>query len=267
MLSPPSPDPQNQEHPKSRVSLSLNLKWVCLLLLVVIGVMLFLWKPWNTKANERTIDVVGQATVRALPDEYVFSPQYEFKNSDRAKAIKQLTDQSDKVVAGLKKLGVADSKIKTNASGYKNYEYSNSGANTENTVYALNIRVVVESKDLADKIQNYLLTTDPTGTITPQANFSDAKRKEVESQARAEAAKDARSKADELAKNTGFKLGKVKSLNLGNGFDSGPLPYGVTELANPNPNAPVSDSYQPKQSIQPGENELHYSINVTYYIR
>ncbi len=54
-----------------------------------------------------------------------------------------------------------------------------------------------------------MVTTAPTGQVSPRPNFSDAKRKELESKARDEATKDARAKADQSARNLGFKVGKI----------------------------------------------------------
>jgi uncharacterized protein YggE len=110
---------------------------------------------------------------------------------------------------------------------------------------------------MAQKVQDYLLTTSPSGTISPYSAFSTEKRKELESQARDEATIDAREKAEQSAENLGFKLGKVKSIEDQSGFG------GVIPLDTP---ATMEDSARSSLSVQPGENEITYTVRVVYYL-
>ena len=130
----------------------------------------------------------------------------------------------------------------------------------DDTIYNLNLTITVSDKDLAQKVQDYLLTTGPSGQVTPQPGFSESKRKELEDKARDEATKDARSKAEQIAKNTGAKLGKVQSIQDGGNLGQ-PVP-----LIYEDKSVSSSDSKQSLQ-IQPGENELRYTVSVSYYLR
>lgn len=121
--------------------------------------------------------------------------------------------------------------------------------------------MIVRSKDQAQKIQNYLTTTAPSGQVSPQGTFSDSKRKELEDKAREEATRDARDRAERSAQNLGFKIGKVKAVSDGAGFN-GPIPE-RRDVMTTDMRAP-SDASLP---VQPGENELNYSVAVTYYLR
>src|SRR5690242_20000979 len=103
---------------RQRMSLSLDYRIVCLLLLAAIAAMLFIWKPWHKATTDRTIEVTGQATITAKPDEFIFSPTYQFENADKQAALAQLTAKSNEIVTKLKSLGVADSKIKTNSDSW-----------------------------------------------------------------------------------------------------------------------------------------------------
>lgn len=213
--------------------------------------------------DTRTVRVTGEATLKATPDEYLFYPSYNFTNPDKDAALKELTAKSDEITAGLKKVGVADSKIKSNSSGYDTPVYLESQPiRKENATYQLQLTVTVDNKELAQKVQDYLVSTSPTGGVSPQASFSDKKRKELENQARDQATKDARSKADQQAKNLGFKVGKVQSVEDGSGFD-GVHPFSRNG-AEP---AIAEDSASSSLAVQPGENELNYSVTVVYTIR
>jgi uncharacterized protein YggE len=245
-------------NPTRKLQFSLDPRLVIAGLLVVIAAMLIIWKPWSDAGtSSRTVEVTGEATITAKPDEYVFTPSYQFQNADKAAALAALTKKSDEVVAKLKSLGVDDSKIKTSSSGYDMpvyYDDSNKEAS-----YNLQLTVTVADLDLAQKVQDYLLTTSPTGSVSPQASFSDKKQKELDAQARSEATKDARSKGERMAENLGFSLGKVKSVEDASGFgEIYPLQRGAAVTAED-----ASSSFM----IQPGENDLTYSVTVTYFIK
>ncbi len=239
---------------KSSFTLKLDYRVVIVVLLVVIAGMLAVWRPWIA-TGERTIDVTGTATVTAEPDEFVFYPSYEFTGADKAALLSSLGTKSSEIVAKLKDLGVADSKIKTNSSGYDYPVYKDS---TSTPTYTLSFTVTLDNKELSQKVQDYLVTTSPSGSVSPQATFSDAKQKELESKARDEASKDARAKAEQSAKNLGFSVGAVKSVN-----DSGGFGTVFPMYANSAQDMAVSSG---KLTVQPGENDLNYTVTVTYFV-
>lgn len=249
----------NPESSNSKISVSFDYRWLIGLLIVIIGVMLILWKPWNAQidANSRTVEVTGQTKLTAVPDEFVFYPTYQFKNADRDAALADLSKKSDEIVAKLKGLGVADNKIKTNSDGY-DYPIYQSDEKTTPT-YTLRLTVTVGERGLAQKVQNYLVSTSPTGAVSPQANFSDTKREELESQARDEATKKARAKAEQSAKTLGFSLGAVKTVQDGTGFGGAFPAMGR--------GAELDVAQDSKLQLQPGENDLTYSVTVTYFLK
>lgn len=260
-------DPKDSA-PKTRKSFSLTFdyRFVIGVLLVVIVGMLAFWRPWEFRAdvNARTVSVTGEAKVTAVPDEFVFSPSYTFKNADKDAALKELTAKSDEIVKKLKELGVADNKIKTNSDGYSMPEYyieDVARPTREVPTYTLFMTITVSDKEKAQKVQDYLVTTAPTGAVSPQPTFSDAKRKELEGKARDEATKEARAKADQSAKNLGFKVGAVKSVSDGSGFGD------YYPLLESGMGAAKDIASSSKLSLQPGENDLSYQVKVVYYIK
>ncbi len=242
---------------KVNISLSLIYKSVIIFLMLIIVVMLAVWMPWSRNSESRTISVSGESTIMAEPDRYIFSPNYEFKNKDESVSLNQQSEKSNEIITKLKGLGVKDSDIKNNSSGYSTGQMSPVSPD-DDTIYNLSLTITVSDKDLAQKVQDYLLTTGPSGQVTPQPGFSESKRKELEDKARDEATKDARSKAEQIAKNTGAKLGKVQSIQDGGNLGQ-PVP-----LIYEDKSVSSSDSKQSLQ-IQPGENELRYTVSVSYY--
>lgn len=247
---------------KSKMNINVDLRFISLVLLLCIIGMLAVWRPWAVSAinSSRTISVEGQATVNAVPDEYVFMPTYEFKDADKDTALAALSVKSDAVIKELKKLGVASSKIKANSDGYNYPEFyldKDSGQNT----YTLRLTIKTSGKELVQKVQDYLVTTAPLGQVSPQASFSTTARKSLEDKARDDAASNAREKADRTAKNLGFKIVRVKSIEDNNSY-GGPTPLMSTMAAGED-----AASSRSSLEVQPGENELIYSVKVVYFIR
>lgn len=240
----------------------LNYKLIAHILLAVVIVMLLLWKPWDqVSSTDRTVTVTGTATLRAEPDLFAFSPMYEVKNADKDAGNAAIANKVNEVVAGVKALGVADKDIKNNASAYGQNFYQD-----ENNTYVYNatIEVSVSSKDMAQKVEDYLATTGPTGQITPYGQFSDEKRKELEDEARDQANDDARSKADKSAKSLGYKIGRVKSVEDGAGFSGGPVPMDNIRTMQLDAGAAA---LRPAIGLQPGQEEITYTVTVAYYVK
>lgn len=256
-----APENTPEQSKSNKISLNLDARLIIVALLLVIVGMFAAWRPWQAKttAQDRTISVTGEAKLQATPDQFVFSPSYEFKNADKATALAALSAKSDQIVAKLKALGVADSQIKTNSNGGNSYyPYYTFDAST-GYVYTLNLTITVNDKQLAQKVQDYLVTTTPTGEVSPRADFSTAKRKQLESQARDQATKEARAKADQSSRNLGFSIGKVKSVTDGGGFGN------IMPMLDSGASSPKSSGTS--LSVQPGQNELEYSVTVVYYLK
>ncbi|MBA3758051.1 SIMPL domain-containing protein [Candidatus Saccharibacteria bacterium] len=247
----------------NRINLSVDLRVIIGVLLAIIVAMLIMWMPWQNAENDNeTITVTGEALVKAEPDQYIFYPSYQFTNVDKTAAINAANAKSQDLTTKLKELGIADNKIKTDINGYKNQPFE--GNTNQDYIYSLQLTVTLESRDKAQTIQDYLVTTGPENNVTPQGSFSETKQNELESQARDEATKDARAKADQSANNLGFKLGRVKAVEDGAGFGNPvPLLEGRGIALDSTAQKPESTNV----NIMPGENELRYSVTVTYYVR
>lgn len=252
----------NDSSYKPKTSLSIDYRIITIILLLTIFTMLALWKPWQATKSDvnRIITVTGESTLKAEPDEYVFYPSYEFKSSDKEVALTKQSEKNQQLIEGLKKLDVPESNIKNSSNGY-GYDYD--WINTDETTYTLSLIVTVQNKDTAQKVQDYLITTQPQGQITPRSNFSENKRKSLESQARDMATKDAHTKAEQSAKNSGTNLGKVQSIKEGNGFGE------VMPIASYDTRTAGENELSAKNlfSVNPGQNDLNYSVTVTYYLK
>lgn len=250
------------------MTINFNLKAetiykVLVVVLLTAILSLALWgKPWESSsvdANTRKITVTGEATVTAEPNEYTFSPYFRESSTDKEQLREDLVSKANEVVEKLKELGVEEKDIVVDASSY-DYWYWDDGEEGTMTV-SIQIKVT-DNKDLVQEVQDYLVTTDSKGQLTPRGAFSEDRRKELDDEAYNKAAEDARAKAEARAKIFDAKLGKVISIDQAYAslFDD----YGYDLI-----NASVSLDSEAGQSLPvlQGENEYRQSVNVVYEIK
>ena len=246
------------------MTLSIDLRLICLLLVVALLACLALWRPWTSAASSynRTIEVSGEATLKAAPDEYTFNPNYQFDTETKAAALADLTKKSNEVIAGLKQLGIKDSMIKTDSNGNENPSFPEFGSSKVS--YNLQLTITVDDESLVQKVQDYLVTTSPTGSVSPNATFSEKTRKSLERKGRTAATADARKKADQSAQELDFEVQKVKSISDTGHNTPGIYPVTKQDIAE---DAATTQISQPSIGVQSGQNELTYVVTVVYYIK
>ena len=240
----------------SKLTIRMSWSFVCALLLIANAVTIYLWKPWNSVSEQRKITITGEALLKATPDEYVLTPYFEYTDADKTKAMKQLTEQAAAVTAKLKELGVKDEQIKSTTSSYDTYNYPSTTTTDKTQLY---YTITLSSKDIAQKVQDYLITLNPKGQISPQASFSESKRKELDAQAREKAIDDAKAKATKMAEQLKVRIGKVITVN--DGISDGPIAYGVAL------DAKTSSAEASSMPIQTGQDEYRYSVSIEYEVK
>lgn len=237
-------------------------KWLQFVMTVAVLGLLLWSQPWKgsgaASGTTRKITVSGEATIKAEPDEFLFSPYFEGKGTDQTALKKELNDKANAAVAKLKELGIEDSKIKVDSSSY-DYWFYEPGQEGSLTV---SLQVTVSDKAKAQEVQDYFTTLDLKGQLTPQATFSKSKQKELESQATDEASKDAKAKAEKQASLVGAKVGKVIEISQGS-MGGYPMPMMATGEAN----AKDADLRVSSLPVMPGENEFSWSVSVTYELK
>lgn len=248
---------------KTKLNLSIDLRLISLLLLAALVTSLALWRPWTSSnsASDRIIEVNGEAILKDTPDEFSFNPSYQFDTDTKEIALAGISKKSAEVIDGLKKLGVKSNRIKADSNGFENSSFPSYGGSKVS--YSLSITVLVDDPELVQKVQDYLVSTSPSGSVTPYTSFSETKRKSLESKGRTTAIKDARKKADQTAEELGFKVGKVKSIS-----DTGQSNGDVFPLAKPSiaSDSQMTDKETQSINVEPGQNELSYSVTIKYYI-
>lgn len=243
------------------VTIKLSWRSVAAILLATNIISIIMWQPWNTTpTTARKITVSGEAVIEAVPDEYVITPYFEYTNADRAVATDELTKQSTAITTKLKELGVKDEQIKSSTNGYDKYSYTDAGTTT-NTLQ-LQYTITLSDKDMAQKVQDYLLTLKPKGQISPVVTFSENKRKELEEQVRAKAIDDAKAKAEKTAAQLGSKVGKAVNVSDGAGYGM-PMPVAYGSVGTMEARLDTSASVP----VQEGQDKFRYSVSVEYELK
>lgn len=173
------------------------------------------------------------------------------QNSVNAKT-KTLTDE-------LKKLGIKEADIKTtNYSVYPEYNYESRPARI--TAYRVSVNYEVKVRDF-EKVNEVLVKATDVGANTIgniAFEVNDETKNEKLNEARAEAVKVARQKAEGLSKAAGISLGKLLNISESQGTEPRPI-YALKEG--------VGSSTPVQPDIQPGETELSVTVTLSFEIR
>jgi uncharacterized protein YggE len=243
----------------STINIKLNAWLIVLVLLCVIGGMLAFWQPWRSTSStvDRTISVTGTSKIKSESDQYVFNPYFE---SDNLEAIKKLNID---VVQKIKDTGVVEAKIKTSTSTWDKYAPAPAVMYPEQNLKVVNsfqLNVIVNNKELAQKVQDILVEAKPKGQISPSAEFSEEKQKQLKDQASIISLNDAKKQAETKAQVFGQKIGKVIKIDEQPTSPFYPVAYDTARSAS-------LTSGQKSIPIQAGENEFSYSSSVVFELK
>lgn len=243
-----TPEPQ----PKKERKLVLTLSWklLSIVLIILLAGLTIYTRPWEINtSNPRTLEITGETRIKRAPDSFVFSPTYE---ADSQEAINAKTIE---VVNALKELGLGDAGIQTQVSNYENY-----GPNGPDGTfrYSSYMTLAVEDKELAQKIQDYLVSSGATGQVTPTSGFTNDTKKALRDEALTLAVEDAKKRAEQTANNLGVKVVKVIKI------DEPAESYEVYPIASYDSTALKEGSSLP---INAGESEYPFSVKVVFEIR
>ena len=233
-------------------TITINWAWVGVYVLL-ISILGFNVYATYSRGEPRSISVEGVSTIKAEPDSFVFHPQFAVKSVDQAEAKKLLAAKSREVIDKLKSLGLDDKAIKLDASQYDTYSIKGM-PEPDRPQTQLSLTITAKDKSMAQKVQDYLASTDATGQLTPQPTFSEAKREQLQKEAETKAVANARDKADTLAKNLGAKRGQV--ITVDNAGEH-PQAYPTMSLAQ-------DSTARSSLPVQPGTNEFVYRITVKF---
>jgi len=176
----------------------------------------------TTKTNLFSVSGEGKAT--GIPDTARLSIGVTKTASTVGAAQEQTNTATNKVIADLKSLGVAEKNIKTtNYSVNPNYDFDRGVQNITGYTVVQTLEVNITPIDIANKAID-AATTDGANLVGGIIfTFDEKTKKDLENKARTEAVKMAKEKAQSLSSATGIRLGKIVDVQESNGFEPRPI--------------------------------------------
>lgn len=220
--------------------------------------------------SRNTITVSGTGKVYAKPDLALATFSITTEAKTVAQAMSENTEKMNAVIKFMKEQGVEDKDLKTTDFNiYPRYEYVK--ASIEIWPYPEGKRVLVgyeviqslevKIRDMA-KIGTIIQgATDEGANQVGNLQFTIDKQEEFKKQARAEAVKEAKEKARDLAAQLGVNLSKIINFN-----ESGVSPFFDYYDFAQKEAVGLGGGSAPAPEIQTGENKIEITVQITYEI-
>lgn len=191
------------------------LKFLAVILLAVI-IIISILRDRIVSYNQNQITVMGRGEVEYKPDmaAILLGVQVD-KASTPEEALNQMNEKINKIIAGIKSLGIEESEVSTQQYNlYPQYDYKDGTSNVSgynaNQQISVKVKNITDNGDLVSKVVSTASGAGANQVMGIDFEISDINS--LKQQARVLAIKDARNKSQELAKAAGIKkLGKVAS--------------------------------------------------------
>lgn len=216
---------------------------------------------------QRTFSVSATGKATAIPDvaQFTFSVITE-GGSDTVALQKDNTERTNSAIAFVKAAGVEDKDIKTSYYSvdpryvYCDYRDENVCEPPAIVGYTITHTVSVKVHDF-EKVGGLLSgIVDKGANSVSQLSFTVDDPTSVENQAREQAITKAKEKANAVAKAGNVKLGKLLSIQEGNGY-SPDYGYGIGGAS------PMVEKSVPAPTIEPGSQEVQVTVTLSYEMK
>jgi uncharacterized protein len=221
-------------------------------------------------ANTRTIASTGSASVNVVPDEIYVGIGIETFNAALDSAIATNTTSTQNVVRAVTALGVAERKITLNAMTvdikYMHTDHPSEGI--EGYFAKKELTIVVDSPALAERVVATSLRNGANRVLG--IRFNTTALRKVRDEARQNAAKAAREKAELIATTLGAKVGKPLSISEGYGILYGSsmwtpyYGYYGNQMLNQNVSSNAGGGSESSDMIPAGEMAVQATVSVTF---
>lgn len=215
---------------------------------------------------DNVISVSGTGKVKAVPDVAVINLGVVTQGKDAKEAQNAAADKINKITAFVKSLGVAKEDITTSQSNL-NPRYDYQGGRSEivgfdaNYMVTVKVRGVDKNSETANKILAGAIENGANQVYGSQYTIDDPDN--LKQEARKQAIEKAKQKAKELADAAGIKLGKVVSVQDGEGSYA-PMPMYADKMAVGYGGA-AAESIAP--SMEPGSQDVMQTVTLVFEVK
>ncbi|MDO8664635.1 MAG: SIMPL domain-containing protein [Candidatus Liptonbacteria bacterium] len=237
--------------------LLLDILIIGIILNLVFFVMPTIQKFGDSMTSARTLTVTAEGKTTVSPDiaEVSFSVVSQGANPEKLSSANN--DKMSAVIDNIKSNGVDEKNIKTTDYDLQpNYSYDKNTGRSYIYGYTLTQTVLVKIRDLK-KVATVIGGVTPLG-VNQMGNvsFQVEDPEKFLGEARAEAFLKAKTKAEEIAKASGVKLGKIVGVAE---YQNSPMPYYKGAAIGMGGAEATS-----VPTIEPGTQELKLNVSVTY---
>lgn len=213
-----------------------------------------------TTTKNSLFTVNGTGEISAIPDTALLTLGVE-KSTPTVQAAKdQVNKIINQITADIKNLGVQVKDIKTtNYSVNPQYDYTNGKNTVTGYTVSANIEVRLQPIDKANSAIDVATKDGATQVGNVQFVVDEKKQKDLEKQARQEAIKDAKDKAQSISQSAGIHLGRIVDVQENEGNTPGPRPYMMSAKA-----ADSAGQAAPPTELNPGENKITSTVSLSY---
>lgn len=209
-----------------------------------------------TTAKSQPFQATGTGKATAVPNTALVSLGVTTTTNTVLDAQNQTNAAVNKLIDDLKKLGVEEKNIKTtNYSVFPVTDFSGRTQRTTGYTVTQNLEVKVTPIDQANRVVD--TATADGANIVGGITFvlDDQTQKKLEDNARKEAVKNAKEKAESLANAAGIRLGRI--IDVQESFVGKPIPLRALS---------VEDSTQPSTptTLTPGENTVEITVTLSF---
>jgi len=210
----------------------------------------------TTKQSLFTASGTGDAT--AIPDTAMVQLGVSKTNPTVENAQSQVNMIINKITQDMKQLGVDAKDIKTvNYSVNPDYDYNSGQQKLKGYVVNADVEIKLKTIEKANSAIDIATKDGATQVGGVQFVLDDAKRDQLEDQARQEAITKAKQKAESIAHAAGIKLGRIVDIQENAGGQP-PMQYAAPMALNK-----VADAREQTQ-LNPGENKVSITVTLSY---
>lgn len=211
-----------------------------------------------TTNKSTTFDVTGEGKISVLPDLAYVNVGIRTQAPNVKTAQDQINSVINKVSQALKALDIDSKDIQTtNYSINPDYDYSASSQRIKG--YTATTTLEVKIRDI-NKINSIIDAATANGANEVSGiSFEVDDKHKYENEAREVAVNDAKKKAEQTAKISGFKLGRIINYSENFGDFPGPIPFAASADLKAQGGIPTQ--------IEPGSSEIKVIVTLSYEIQ
>lgn len=205
----------------------------------------------SSSDHDRDVSVVGTGQVRGAPDVLNADLGAQVIASDVSTAVDGVNAKATAMADAMVNAGVKREDIQTSELSVQP-EYGPEGRNITGYRASNSVHVVVRDLTKASAALDAAVKAGGNDTRISNVSFNLEDNSKLLSDARARAFEDAKSRAQQYADLAGLKLGDVET---------------ISEESSSGPNTPMRADAAPEFKLEPGQQTVTFTVNVTWNLK